>query len=61
LVVGLANDWLRDNFKEVKDFEDNVGNAVVSGWNKVSDGVSDFFGGVFFMTNDSIIEKGELF
>jgi hypothetical protein len=47
LVVGLANDWLRDNFKEVKDFEDNVGNAVVSGWNKVSDGVSDFFGGVF--------------
>ncbi|MBK0084431.1 hypothetical protein IAE51_11055 [Lactococcus sp. S64] len=31
--VGLANDYLRDHFKGVKDFEDGVGNAVVSGWN----------------------------
>ncbi|WP_413488490.1 T7SS effector LXG polymorphic toxin [Carnobacterium divergens] len=45
--VGIANDWLRDNFKEVKDFEDKVGNAVVSGWNNFAGGVSDFFGGVF--------------
>lgn len=45
--VGLANDWLRDNFKGVKDFEDSVGNAVVSGWNKLSDGVGDFIGGIF--------------
>ena len=31
--VGLANDYLRDHYKVVKDFEDGVGNAVVSGWN----------------------------
>lgn len=45
--IGFANDWLRDNFKGVKNFEDNMGNAVVSGWNKVSNKVGDFFGGVF--------------
>lgn len=31
--VGLANDYLRDHYKVVKDFEDGVGNAVVSVWN----------------------------
>ncbi|WP_314066070.1 hypothetical protein [uncultured Vagococcus sp.] len=31
IVIGMGNDWLRNNFKGVKDFEDGVGNAVVSG------------------------------
>ena len=31
--VGIANDSLRDHYKVVKDFEDGIGNAVVSGWN----------------------------
>lgn len=43
--VGIANDWLRDNVKGVKDFEDSVGNAIVSGWGKVSTGIGNFFGG----------------
>ncbi|OJG95004.1 hypothetical protein RV18_GL003170 [Enterococcus termitis] len=47
VIVGMGNDWLRDNFDGVKEFEDNVGSAIVSGWNTVSNGVSDFFGGVF--------------
>lgn len=45
--IDYVNDKLRDNFKGVKNFEGNVGNAVVSEWNKVSNKVSDFFGGVF--------------
>ncbi|QDK71384.1 T7SS effector LXG polymorphic toxin [Lactococcus protaetiae] len=45
--VSMLNDTLRDHFSGVKKFEDNVGNAVVSGWNHVAKGVSSFFGGVF--------------
>lgn len=29
VIVGIGNDWLRDNFDGVRDFEDNVGNAIV--------------------------------
>lgn len=47
VVIGIGNDWLRDNFKGVKDFEDNVGRAVVSGWNNISNGVNNLFSGVF--------------
>ena len=33
--VGIANDFLRETIPAVKDFEDNVGKAVVAGWNGV--------------------------
>lgn len=43
--VGFLNDKLRENFKGVKDFEDSIGNAVVSSWNSLTKGVGNFFGG----------------
>ncbi|AYG00466.1 T7SS effector LXG polymorphic toxin [Lactococcus allomyrinae] len=47
ILVNSTNDLLREHFSGVKKFEDNIGNAVVSGWNNVTKGVSSFFGGVF--------------
>ncbi|HEM3668352.1 TPA: hypothetical protein U1C81_002186 [Streptococcus suis] len=41
--VNMANDWLREEFPEVKEFEDNVGEAVVDGWNNLCDIASDTF------------------
>ncbi|MBO4116567.1 hypothetical protein J5571_08485 [Streptococcus suis] len=41
--VNMANDWLREEFPEVKEFEDNVGEAVVDGWNNLCDVASDTF------------------
>ncbi|HEL9633521.1 TPA: hypothetical protein U0K44_000331 [Streptococcus suis] len=39
--VNMANDWLREEFPEVKEFEDNVGEAVVDGWNNLCNATSD--------------------
>lgn len=44
--VGIANDILREKFKFVRDFEDSVGQAVVSGWGDFTEGVSGFIGGL---------------
>ncbi|WP_029170922.1 hypothetical protein, partial [Streptococcus suis] len=41
--VNIANDWLREEFPEVKEFEDNVGEAVVDGWNNLCNTASDTF------------------
>ncbi|EUJ33009.1 hypothetical protein MFLO_05330 [Listeria floridensis FSL S10-1187] len=45
--IGLANDWTRDHFQGVKDFEDNIGEAVVSRWNNVKEGAQGLFGSIF--------------
>ena len=39
--VNMVNDWLREEFPEVKEFEDNVGEAVVDGWNNLCNTASD--------------------
>lgn len=44
--INMGNDYLRDKFEVIKNFEDGVGNAVVSGFNNLKDGVSDLFGGI---------------
>lgn len=44
--VGIANDILREKFKFIRDFEDSVGQAVVSGWGDFTAGVSGFIGGL---------------
>ncbi|MGT2710760.1 hypothetical protein [Streptococcus oriscaviae] len=41
--VNMANDWLREEFPEVKEFEDNVGEAVVDGWNNLCNTASNTF------------------
>jgi hypothetical protein len=43
--VGLnyTNEWLRAKFPEVKNFEDNIGRAVVSGWNNLVNGIKGLF------------------
>ena len=41
--ISYANEWAREAFPEVKKFEDNVGKAVVSGWNNVVNGVKGLF------------------
>ncbi|HFU3705515.1 TPA: hypothetical protein ACGO7G_001139 [Streptococcus suis] len=39
--INIANDWLREEFPAVKEFEDNVGEAVVDGWNNLCNASSD--------------------
>lgn len=46
-LVGIGNDYLRDKFKSVKDFEDSIGNAVVSNWKNLTNNINSYFGGVF--------------
>ena len=41
--IAYANEWARETFPEVKKFEDNVGKAVVSGWNNMVNGVKGLF------------------
>lgn len=41
--VSMLNDELRKHFKGVKDFEDNIGKAVVSGWNSFTEEIKHFF------------------
>lgn len=42
-VVNLANDWTREKFPEVKEFEDNIGKGVVDTWNSGVDTVQGWF------------------
>ena len=43
IIIIYANEWARETFPEVKKFEDNVGKAVVSGWNNMVNGVKGLF------------------
>lgn len=45
--ISLVNDFAREHFQGVKDFEDGVGNAVVSGWNSAIKGGKSLLGSIF--------------
>lgn len=45
--VGFGNELLRDNFKFVRDFEDSIGDAVVSSWNNFTSSISGHIVEVF--------------
>lgn len=54
--VGMANDWLREEFEGFKNFEKSVGSAIISGWESLTTKV-----GEFFMTERIILEESEKF